>query len=482
MPDPHVPALADALASYVPRIVARRLAADPTPIAVPRLDSEAGACLRLDIAGFTPLTERLARHGAAGAEEMAGLLSDYFGPLVAESSAHGGEIVEFEGDAMLVVWWAGAEGLADAARRAIGCGLALQAILDHADASHAVHLSMKMTAAAGVLQVVHVGGVDGRKRCLVAGPPVVELGRLEPLAGPGRVLLTPGLAQLVAGRYDGDPGPDGAAWVRALRVPPARRRIDPIEMPQEALGGLREYVPPALETRLRTGGEGWLAEFRRATCVFVNLLGVSYADEDAIEQLNAVVQAIQRVVHHYDGSIAKLVESEKGTVLFAAFGLPPRAHEDDPARGIRAALEIEEVVADHALRSAIGVTTGTLFCGPIGGRQRRDFAIVGDVVNLAARLMQAATDDILCDAATALVFDSIEYDALAPLRLKGKAETVPVFRPHGDMLKVIRGRSERVPVVGRAVERGLTADALDRLADGLGGVVVIEGEAGIGKS
>ena len=269
---PPCPALADALASYVPRIVARRLAADPTPIAVPRLDSEAGACLRLDIAGFTPLTERLARHGAAGAEEMAGLLSDYFGPLVAESSAHGGEIVEFEGDAMLVVWWAGAEGLADAAARAIGCGLALQAILDHADASHAVHLSMKMTAAAGVLQVVHVGGVDGRKRCLVAGPPVVELGLLEPRAGPGRLLLTPGLAQLVAGRYDGDPGPDGAAWVRALRVPPARRRIDPIEMPRKPwVACASTSRPPSRPDCARVGKDGWRSFAARPACLSTSL-------------------------------------------------------------------------------------------------------------------------------------------------------------------------------------------------------------------
>jgi tetratricopeptide (TPR) repeat protein len=241
-------------------------------------------------------------------------------------------------------------------------------------------------------------------------------------------------------------------------------------------------VPPALEARLSAGGQGWLAEFRRATCVFVNLVGVSFAGEDEIARLNAVVQAIQHVVHRYDGSIAKLVESDKGTVLFAAFGLPPRAHEDDPARGIRAALEIEEAVADHDLRSAIGVTTGTIFCGPIGAPDRRDFAIVGDIVNLAARLMQAASDDILCDAATALVFDSIEYDELSPLRIKGKADTVRVFRPHGDMPRVIRGRSERVPLVGRGAERGLTSDTLDRLAAGLGGIVVIEGEAGIGKS
>jgi class 3 adenylate cyclase len=105
-------------------------------------------CLRLDIAGFTPLTERLARHGAAGAEEMAGLLTDYFGPLVAASSAHGGEIAQFEGDAIPVVWWAGREGLADTAARAIGRGLDPQRILDQTEASRDVHLSMTMTAAA----------------------------------------------------------------------------------------------------------------------------------------------------------------------------------------------------------------------------------------------------------------------------------------------------------------------------------------------
>lgn len=482
MPDPQVPPLADVLVSYVPRIVARRLADDPTPISVPRLDATAGLCLLLDIAGFTALTERLERLGAVGAEEMAGLLADYFGPLVAESSAHGGEIVEFEGDSMLVVWWADAEGLADAALRGIACGLALQRVVAQQEAAHDVPLSMKMTAAAGVLKVLHIGGVSGRKRCLVAGPPIVSLSGLAGGAAAGRLVISPGLAQLVAGRYEGELASDGTAWVRGIRAPPDPRPIDPVTVPPEALAALREYVPAALESRLGAGGEGWLAEFRRATSVFVNLLGLTYANDDAIERLNAVIQAIQRIVYRYDGSIEKLVESDKGTVLFAAFGVPPRAHEDDAARGIRAALEIEEAVAGHDLRCAIGITTGKLYCGPIGGPERRDFAIVGDVVNLAARLMQAAADDILCDAATSLAFDSIEYDELPSIPLKGKDGTVRVFRPHGDLPKAIRRRSERVSFVGREVERGLAADALTRLAGGHGGVVVVEGEAGIGKS
>ncbi len=486
MPAPPVRPSADLLVSYVPRIVARRLAQDPAPIHVPSHESAGGLCLLVDVAGFTALTERLGRLGAVGAEEMAGLLADYFGPLVAACSAHGGEIIEFEGDSMLMVWWADGDGLTDAALRGIACGLALQRLVAQQPMVHDDHLTMKLAAAAGHLHVMHVGGVDGHKRCVVAGPPIVELGGISLQAVPGRLAITASLAQLVADRIDGDPASEGAVWVRAIRSPPDPRPVDPIAVPPEAAAALREYVPGRLESRLDLGGERWLAEFRRATSVFVNILGLAYSEEAGIDadtgRLHRVTREIQRVVSHYDGSIEKLVVGDKGTVALAAFGLPPRAHEDDPARGIRAALEIEEAIADLDLRSAVGIATGTVFSGPIGGSERRDVAVVGDAVNLAARLMQAAVDDILCDATTAAAYDSIEYDELAAMPIKGKTDPVPVFRPLGDLPRVIRRRSERAVFVGRQLERKQMTAALVRLHGGHGGVVLIEGEAGIGKS
>ena len=79
-------------------------AANPATIPVPGAETAAGACLFVDVTGFTPMTERLAARGAAGAEEMASILSDYFGPVIDLSVAHGGEIVDFAGDALLIVW------------------------------------------------------------------------------------------------------------------------------------------------------------------------------------------------------------------------------------------------------------------------------------------------------------------------------------------------------------------------------------------
>jgi len=79
-------------------------------------------------------------------------------------------------------------------------------------------------------------------------------------------------------------------------------------------------------------------------------------------------------------------------VLFfiACFGLPPNAHEDDPLRATTAALRIFAKLTEMKVPCSIGVTTGRAFCGDVGNSQRREYAMVGDIVNLSARLMAAA--------------------------------------------------------------------------------------------
>jgi tetratricopeptide (TPR) repeat protein len=96
--------------------------------------------------------------------------------------------------------------------------------------------------------------------------------------------------------------------------------------------------------------------------------------------------------------------------------------------------------------------------------------------------MQGAEDDILCDRATALSLDGIASEELAPLTVKGKTDPVPVFRVHGEESGVVQERAKRLPMVDRQRERSLLGHALERLDEGVGGVVIVEGEAGIGKS
>ena len=104
--DRVVPTLPDALASYVPVLITRRLAEDPRALTAPCSELHAAAVLCADISGFTALTEMLARQGPAGVEKVGAGLDGYFGRLTAIIEAHGGDVVNFAGDALTAIWLA----------------------------------------------------------------------------------------------------------------------------------------------------------------------------------------------------------------------------------------------------------------------------------------------------------------------------------------------------------------------------------------
>src|SRR5690349_21069575 len=116
----------ETLHSYVPRLVARRLAADPAPLSGPVSDHLPAAVLFADISGFTAMTEELLQQGPQGLEQITDVLNSYFGRLIALIGAHGGDVVKFAGDGVLALWPAEADGLATAAQRAAACALAVQ--------------------------------------------------------------------------------------------------------------------------------------------------------------------------------------------------------------------------------------------------------------------------------------------------------------------------------------------------------------------
>ena len=124
------------------------------------------------------------------------------------------------------------------------------------------------------------------------------------------------------------------------------------------------------------------------TVLFINLPDIDQNTE--LETAQNISQLIQRSVYRYEGSINKINVDDKGITIVAALGLPPFSHEDDPARGVQAALMIRKELNNLNVRSYIGVTTGRIFCGSVGNESRREYTIIGNAVNLSARLMSAA--------------------------------------------------------------------------------------------
>lgn len=481
------------LASYVPHLVVRQIAADPTPptqAAGERFDT---AVFFADISGFTVLTERLTRRGTEGVEDLSHLLNAYFGQLIDIVLDGGGDIVEFTGDGIIALWpIAPQEPLAQAVLRASDCALRVQERLAVYALSDDLRLSLRISVGAGEVLFARVGGVLNHWELLVAGDPLVQVSIVEHYVAPGDVVISPEAWQLVGPACRGEPLEAGGVRLLAVEAELSPRRRTPTLLLPQMAGALRVFLPGLMLDRLEAGLTDWLAELRHVTIIFLNVRGLDYAAPDAVECAQAAMRALQMALYQHEGSMNQFVVDDKGTTLVAAMGLPPLSHEDDAVRAVQAALAMHARLRGLGVQSSIGITSGRVFCGSRGNVRRRDYAMIGDSMNLAARLMQAAANlapdgeqeqvlPILCDAATyEATRGRLVFDVLPPVQVKGKTEPVPIYRPLGRMLATIR---RRTMMVGRAAERALLRERLDMLARReTPGVVIIEGETGVGKS
>ena len=420
------------IAPYLPGLVLRRCAGQPAGIgpAMSRIDA---AVLFTDLSGFTRLAESLTRRDRGGAEELGRLLNACFEPLIEEIVGHGGDLAKMAGDALVAVWVVEAgETLAQATLRASQCALAVQARLSALEPAEGVSLSMRAGIAAGELRVMHVGGVLDRWEMLVAGEPLAQMSVAERSARPGDVVLSPTAWACAGDACRGVTLPDGCVRLASVLSPPTRGPIAAAAVTEESLPALSGYVPGAIRARLQAGQAGWLSEMRQVTVLFVQLPGLGEAGADALGRAQTLMRTLQEAVYGQEGSVNKLSVDDKGITLVAALGLPPLAHGDDPARGVLAGLAIRDAMGRLGEPCAIGITTGRAYCGEVGGRRRREYTMIGDVVNLAARLMQASSGEgnFLCDEATWRAARSLlGFEALPPIAVKGKADLIPVFRP-----------------------------------------------------
>ena len=467
--------------SYVPRLAIRRKLADPAPLRGPEIERFPAAVLLADVSGFTALTERLAQRGPEGAEEMTRALNSYFGQLIDIIGAHGGDVMKFAGDAMLVLWPVldADVDLAEQTVRAAQCGLALQRQVGRVETIPGAPLSLHAAIGAGEMAMAHLGGVFGRWEFVVMGPALSGMRNAAHLSETGDVVLTAEAWELVSRSARGTALEAGSVRLEDLLVSLEPRPMPPYTPTPEAEAALKGFLPGAIRFRLEAGQANWLAELRPVTVLFVNLPDLGH--KTPLDQAQALMHALQTSTYRFEGSINKLSVDEKGISLVAALGLPPLAHYDDPARGVGVAVAIKERLDAMGIRCSIGVASGRAFCGEVGNAQRREYTIMGDVVNLAARLMQAAAGTICCDVTTQLAADkSYQFEALPAIPLKGKTGLFAIFTPQG---KIQQRLPSEVRLVGRTAERVAIAQKLQGLRERRDcGILLIEGEAGIGKS
>ncbi|MEG3843245.1 adenylate/guanylate cyclase domain-containing protein [Microcoleus sp. herbarium14] len=476
----HLRTLRYILHDYVPRPVSE---SPPNPGEV-RYQWQTGTLLFTDLAGFTSLLEANAAQGRKGAETLLGVINDYFASMIQIVSKSGGDLLEFTGDAMLVQFLSGTH--QEDTARAVRAGLRMQ---------RAMAQFANIETARGVLSLrmrvgIHCGryisadiGTPLRMAHVLLGHSVQQAKQAEGSGTVGRVCLTETARESVGDQFRFEPGKPGYLLVAddftddrlgEYDITLTGRRMPSSVLLDRSVSGLvREiseavkrleplasYIPKQILRLLVENADRRKIppDFPEPTVIFVNLIGVPKFVDKATpaEEANLVLGCsrvfalIDAVVSAKGGVLQKVTAHLDGSDMLIYFGVPD-VHADDPSRAASAAIAIRDLIAslppiiiggqNVKVSCQIGLSQGPVFAAEVGEpRGRREFNILGDTVNTAARLMSKAGENEILIAQT--VFESIglnfDCQALGAVSLKGKSVLTLVFALHGS--KVERGK------------------------------------------
>ena len=464
---------ADSLLSFVPQVVRQRVFGGQQPL--PGVEYVDGVVLASDVSGFTQLA--LSMRDTPGAiEELSRILNSSFASLIESIAEAGGDVLGFAGDALMAYWPAEPEAAASAG------WAALEAQRRLAEGDHRIRLRIGLGA--GTIAMATVGGEGNRWFLTLGGPAPAEAAALQSRAELGQVAVSEGFvdrAETADVTSDAE-GVRRLVAVRGTRSTTANgdATVGPVD--EATLAGLRPYVPVSVVDRLLAGHDDFLSELRTVT---VGLLATPGLEDPArLDELQDVVAAVQRSTYAFGGVVDPGVD-DKGVTFRIAFGIPPFAHEDDVDRALSTVHAIDRELTSRGVEHGIGVKTGLAFCGALGNEERREYALLSDIVSMAARLAGAASvpdrSSILCDVATADGARSRwSFDTPISLRLKSTSELTTAF---GLLDRVARVGFGSGAILGRDRELEQVRALVATPPSGpTGRLVVIEGEPGIGKS
>jgi class 3 adenylate cyclase/tetratricopeptide (TPR) repeat protein len=474
-PEPGAANAAERVATYVPRILQQHLADTPSESAW----CSDGSAVLVDIAGFTRLSERLARKGREGAEQITEAIGKSFESILFVAYEEGGSLLKFGGDAMLL-WFAGDGHAARACRAAVRMRQVLRSVGRIEVPGAKTSLRMSQGVHSGRFHFFAAG--TSHVELLPVGPAWTRLVVLQNEAASGQIWVSADTAALLPIHSVGETKGSGVVLRRA---PGGHKKLPLIPRPKIAHDVLAHCLSPALREHVLAGGGA--PEHRVVTVAFIRYEGTDARIER--EGIDATASALDRLI----GAVDAAAEEHQVTVLasdvdagggkFILTAGAPRIIGDDEERMLLALRRIVDAGVPLAIR--VGVHCGPVFAGDIGPFYRRTYTVMGDAVNIAARLMTEAAPGEIYATQTLLDHSNTLFETteLPPLAVKGK--TLPirawsVGRATGSRSQ--RASLQQLPLVGREAELKVLRDALESARGGSGRLVELAGEVGVGKT
>ena len=462
------------LVPYLPRLSIDWLAERPGDT----FRVEPGTVVFVDISGFTKLSEGLAKHGTVGAEELTATIGTCFVALLDLAVAYGGRLLKFGGDALLL-YFAGDAHEARGCRAAVEMRRALRTVGRLTVLGQKVSLRMSVGVHSGEFHFFLVGG--SHRELIVTGPAASTVVTMEGTADAGQIVVSPATAAALRPGVLGEAKGPGHLLRRAPEVPDdSFVPFEPVDPRADILAG----IPVALREVVRARHQE--PEHRRVTVAFIHFDGTDHLVDsagpaEAAARLDELVRTVQEAADRNQVTfLATDVDHDGGKIILTA-GAPSTLGDDEH----RMLVTLRDVMeAGVRLPVRIGVNRGSVFVGEIGPPYRRTFTVMGDAVNLAARLMAKATPGQLVAAPDVLNRSRTSFatEELEPFLVKGKARPVRAFLVGEAVGEQEVGPVERLPFVGHADALASLGRWADEAAAGSGRMVEIVGEPGVGKT
>jgi tetratricopeptide (TPR) repeat protein/class 3 adenylate cyclase len=425
----------------------------------------------VDMSGFTRLTETLMQQGRTGAERLSVILNAIFGPMVGLVYEHGGFIPYFAGDAFIAIFSfekceRGAEEVLALAQRQFD-------LLDEASKGfRGFEISIKIGLSCGRVEWGIVGGEH--KSFYFRGPAIRGCSDSQGLARQQEIIAD-------------------AAFTHRLSVPV---KLQPLTTkgffqiaPASALPPAKGQTPPSLPPLQRDVAAGFLpeavlqfnqgGEFRTVVSVFMAFEGV-----ETHELLDQFACIVLDHIDNFCGYFKEIDFSDKGGVLVAFFGAPV-SFENNVERALEFVATVQEDLLplqfSSGLRFKAGIGTGIAYTGIVGGKERCQYAAVGNKVNIAARaMMRAGWDEVLVDAEVQNN-RHFRFQYKGDMAYKGLKEKIPTYLLAGRNIE--RRQNFEGSMVGRQEELArLTDFGVQAFQHSTADVAYVYGEAGIGKT
>lgn len=392
-----------------------------------------GALLLADISGFTSMTEVLSESGKTGTEQLTALLNNYFDKMLTITDRFEGSVITFSGDSLLVRFTDKSKAASCAENMLGSMGSFNDIIID----GNSFSLQAKVVVGEGEWNQYIIGD-NQRSHVLLSGGLIKELAQREKNAQPGDLIIFQTSAEVSS-------------------------------TPHVALcSGNEAFLSP---------GSGRLyGEHRTVTAVFLNVL-TENAGHEIIRNFQNLYSDVSCAVNRFGGYLHHIDDLlSTGSRILILFGAPV-SHGDDTLNAVLAMLEVfSDAQKSHGFRLSCGIDTGYAFSGMVGNDNRKQYTVIGDPVNTAARLAEYTA------VGTVNVSESVynrtalnmEYTELPGITVKGKNKPLKRFSPLGGLSSI----HDSMPFVGRENElRDITAliEAGER-------TILVTGSAGIGKT